>query len=408
MTSSHDTRLIEEGAASIELASLRDAARQEPFDVIVIGGGQAGLSVGYHLSRAGARFVILDAHQRVGDAWRQRWDSLRLFTPAKFDGLDGMPFPATRNDFPTKDEMADYLESYARRFRLPVRTGVRVERLFERAGRYVVKAGSLELEASQVVVAMAKYQRAKVPGFARSLSPDITQLHALDYRNPSQLEAGGVLLVGAGNTGADIALETARAGHHTWLAGRDVGQVPFRPERFVGRNLVMPVLFRVLFRHVLTVDTRIGRKARRAVLTRGGVRIRVKSSDLSAAGIEQAPRVVGVREGKPLLEDGRTLAVSNVIWCTGFHPGFDWIDLPVLDRHGHPNHLQGVAEGRPGLFFVGLPFLYSLSSSMIHGVGRDAARIVAAIQSRLQHTVRQPLAARRAFSDGTNVGPESA
>jgi putative flavoprotein involved in K+ transport len=381
---SQAAHLVEEGAAATQLprrVAPPVTAKRETFDVIVIGGGQAGLSVGYHLARAGARFVILDANERVGDGWRKRWDSLRLFTPAKFDGLDGMPFPGPRNYFPTKDEMASYLETYAHRFKLPVRSGVRVERLFKRGARYVVAAGDLELEADHVVVAMAKYQRATVPAFAVALSNDITQLHSADYRNPGQLRPGGVVLVGAGNSGADIALDVARAGHKTWMAGRDTGQLPFRPERFFGRNFFMPLLLRLVFRHVLTVKTPMGRKVRPVLLSQGGPRIRVKASDLAAARVERAPRVVGVRDGQPLLDDGRTLAVTNVIWCSGFHPGFDWIELPIFDEHGEPRHRSGVIEGQPGLFFVGLPFLHSMSSSMIHGVGRDAARIVATIRS---------------------------
>ena len=382
MPSSEATRLIEEGAASIELATPpRRAVVPEVFDVLVIGGGQAGLSAGYHLARAGARFVILEAQEGVGQAWRKRWDSLRLFTPAKYDGLDGMPFPAPRNYFPTKDEMASYLETYARHFRLPVRTGVRVERLFERGGRYVAQAGNREFEAAQVVVAMAKYQRPQLPRFASSLSADITQLHSTDYRNLGQLQPGAVLLVGAGNSGADIALEIARGGHKTWIAGRDNGELPFRPERFLGRNVFMPLLLGLVFRHVLTIKTPLGRKVRTALLTKGGPRIRVKTRDLSAAGVERAPRVVGVRDGKPLLEDGRTLTVGNLIWCTGFHPGFDWIELPIFDERGDPKHRGGVVTGQPGLYFLGLPFLHSMSSSMVQGVGRDAARIVAAIKS---------------------------
>jgi putative flavoprotein involved in K+ transport len=184
MTANDATQLIEEGALAMQLVGrvpLSAASTSESFDVIVIGAGQAGLSVGYHLARTGARFLILDANERVGDSWRNRWDSLRLFTPAKFDGLDGMPFPASRNYFPTKDEMANYLEAYALHFRLPVRSGVRVERLFKRGSRYIVKAGALELETGQVVVAMAKYQRAKVPEFAADLSSDIVQLHSNGY-----------------------------------------------------------------------------------------------------------------------------------------------------------------------------------------------------------------------------------
>jgi len=332
------------------------------------------------LARAGVRFVILDASEHVGDSWRKRWSSLRLFTPAKYDGLDGMPFPAPRNYFPTKDEMADYLESYAQRFRLPVRSGVRVERLFKRGDRYVARAGHIEFEAARVVVAMAKYQTPNVPPFASSLRHDITHLHAHEYRSPAQLQPGGVVLVGAGNTGADLALESSRTGHETWMAGRDTGEIPVRPEGFVGRNLIMPLLLGFVFRHVLTVKTPAGRKARHAVLTKGGPRIRVKASDLAAANVQRVPRVTGVRNGLPLLEDGRTLDVKNVIWCSGFDAGFDWIDLPVLDEHGYPKHESGVVTDHPGLYFLGLPFLHSMSSSMIGGVGRDAARIAKAMR----------------------------
>lgn len=199
----------------------------EDFHTIVIGAGQAGLSVGYHLAKRHRPFVILDANERVGDSWRQRWDSLRLFTPAMFCGLAGMPFPAPRYSFPTKDEMADYLEAYAERFELPVRTGTRVDRLTRNGNRFVVTAGDQTLKADNVVVAMANYQHPKVPAFADRLDPRIVALHSMEYRNPGQLRDGPVLLVGAGNSGAEIALELA-AHHETWIAGRDVGAIPFR------------------------------------------------------------------------------------------------------------------------------------------------------------------------------------
>jgi putative flavoprotein involved in K+ transport len=373
MTPSEATYFIEEGTASIQLTRRRP---DPAFDVIVIGGGQAGLSAGYHLARTGARFVILESNARIGDSWRQRWDSLRLFTPAKFSGLDGMPFPAPRNYFPTKDEMADYLEAYASHFRLPVRTGVRVQRLFKRGTHYVVAADGVELEAAQVIVAMAKYQQPKIPAFAASLASDITQLHSMDYRNPGQLQPGSVLLVGDGNSGADIALELARSGRETWLAGGDSGEVPFRPERFWGRNVLGPLLLGFVFRHVLTVKTPIGRKARPAILAKGAPRIRVKGRDLVAAGVRRVPRVIGVRKSQLLLDDANKLDVRNIIWCCGFHPGFDWIDLPIFDAAGDPRHDCGAIPEQPGLYFVGLPFQYAMSSGMIHGVGRDAKRIV--------------------------------
>jgi putative flavoprotein involved in K+ transport len=378
------TRFVEEGAALMELArrpsppTARDARGREAFDVIVVGAGQAGLSVGYHLARHGLRFVILDAGERIGDPWRKRWDSLRLFTPARFDGLDGMPFPAPPDSFPTKDEMADYLEAYARRFSLPVRTGVTAEHLRKEEGRYVVRARGRELEAAQVVVAMANYQRPRVPAFARELRGDIVQLHSCEYRNPSQLREGAVLLVGAGNSGSEIAMELARR-HRVFMSGRDTGHVPFRIEGFAGRVLLVRLVLKGLFHHVLTVKTPIGRRVRPTVVAQGGPLIRVKPRDLVAAGVERVPRTADVDEGRPRLADGRVLDVTNVVWCTGFHPGFSWIDLPIFDERGEPRHESGRVESEPGLYFVGLHFLHAMSSAMIHGVGRDAARIAAAI-----------------------------
>ncbi len=358
----------------------------EPHRVhtIIVGGGQAGLSVGYHLARRGLPFVILEANERIGDSWRTRWDSLRLFTPACFDGLAGMPFPAPAHSFPTKDEMADYLEAYAARFELPVRTGVKVDRLSRREGRYVVSAGDEQLEAENVVVAMATYQSRRVPPFARELDSGVVQLHSSEYRNPSQLREGGVLVVGAGNSGAEIALEVARAGHPTWMSGRDVGHIPFRIEGLAARVLLARLVLRFVFHRVLTTGTPMGRKVRPKVVSRGGPLIRVKPEDLASAGIERVPRVVGVRDGLPVLDGNRLLSAANVIWCTGFHPGFSWIDLPVFGQDGEPMHERGVVASEPGLYFVGLHFLYALSSTMIHGVGRDAEHIAKTIAARMR------------------------
>ena len=392
MHTGNTTQLIEEGSAAIQLTQPKAFVPgvREVFDVIVIGAGQAGLSVGYHLSRVeSTRFVILDANARIGDSWRKRWDSLRLFTPARFDGLDGLPFPAAATYFPTKDEMANYLEAYATRFRLPVRRGVRVERLFKRDGRYVVRTGSQELEAPQVVIAMGKYQRPRLAEFSSELSSTITQLHSSAYRNLSQLQPGGILLAGAGNSGADIALEAARSGRKVWLAGRNVGEVPFRPESRLGLKVMQPLVLRFVFHRLLSVRTPLGRRARPALLHSAGPLIRVKSRDLAAAGVRRVPRVVGVRDGLPLLEDGQTLSVGNVIWCTGFQPGFDWIDLPVFADDGEPRHCSGVVGSQPGLYFVGLHFLHAMSSGMVHGVGRDARRIAERIKCQSAKCPRQ-------------------
>jgi putative flavoprotein involved in K+ transport len=351
-------------------------------NTVVIGGGQAGLSVGHHLARRGVDFLILDASARVGDTWRHRWDSLRLFTPARHAGLDGMPFPAPPFSFPTKDEMADYLEAYARKFALPVRSGVSVDRLSRQGDRFAVAAGGARFEAENAVVAMANYQRPRVPPFAGELDPAIVQVHSLDYRRPAQLRRGDVLVVGAGNSGAEIALD-AVAGHRTWLAGRDTGHVPFRIEGLASRLVLSRLVLRVVFHRVLSLATPIGRRARPKMLHRAAPLIRTRPRDLAAAGVVRVPRVVGARGGLPVLEDGRALDVANVVWCTGYDPGFSWIDLPVFGPDGDPQHESGIVAAEPGLYFVGLHFLYAFSSEMIHGVGRDAARIAEAVAARV-------------------------
>ena len=359
------------------------------IQTIVIGGGQAGLSVGYHLAKRDLPFVILDANLRTGDAWRNRWDSLRLFSPARYSGLPGMRFPAPGSSFPTKEQMADYLVDYATRFGLPVRNGISVDRLWREGGRFVMSAGNQLFESENVVVAMANYQVPYTPVFARELDPGIVQIHSHAYRNPSQLQEGGVLVVGVGNSGGDIAIEVART-HPTWLSGKESGYIPWRIETFLARNLLVR-LVRFAGHHVLSVNTPIGRKLRPRLLRQAAPLVRVKPQDLLEAGIERVARTVGVEAGLPLLADGRVLRVRNVIWCTSYQHGFPWIDLPIYgDNGGHePVHEQGVVPNVPGLYFVGLHFLYAMSSATLIGVGRDAGRIVGVLASRVRSGPRE-------------------
>lgn len=350
------------------------------IDTIVIGGGQAGLSVGYHLKQQGQRFLILDASRTIGEAWRRRWDSLRLFTPARYAGLPGMPFPAPGDAYPTKEDVANYLESYATNFDLPVRTGVRVDSVSKENGRFVVSAGSDQFEAVNLVVAMSDYQVPRVPDFAAELAPAIKQLHSHNYRNPSQLPKGDVLVVGAGNSGADIAMDLVKT-HHTFMAGRESGVIPFPLDSFLTRHLLVR-LVRFAFHHVLTVKTPIGRRARPKILGQAAPLVRVKPKTLLAAGVERVPRVAGVRDGKPMLADGRVLDVNSVIWCTGYKPGFSWINLPIFDERGRPKHESGIVREIPGMYFVGLHYLYAMSSATLLGVGRDAERIVKEVARR--------------------------
>ncbi|WP_245278985.1 flavin-containing monooxygenase [Mesorhizobium loti] len=365
----------------------RPAPGEEHFDVIIIGAGQSGLSVGCHLARKGVKFVILEGRERVGDAWRSRWDSLRLFTPARYDGLAGMPFPADRFAFPTKDEMADYLEAYARKFSLPVRTGVKVDEVARLDGRYVVTAGRTRYSSDHVVIASASYQKPKVPDFAALLDPSIRQFHSSAYKNQAQLDPGGVLLVGAGNSGAEIAMDLAPT-HQTWLAGRHPGNIPVAYNGYFAMRLVLPVVFRFVFHRLLTVDTPMGRKAKSGQLSHGLPLIRVKPRDLDEAGVRRVSRVAGARDGKPLLDDGRTLDVTNVIWCTGFKAGLDWIKLPIFDDNGRVKQYRGAVEGEPGLYVCGLHFQHSPSSTMIHGAARDASYVAGKISERMRAAAR--------------------
>ncbi|HEU4643279.1 MAG TPA: NAD(P)-binding domain-containing protein [Gemmatimonadaceae bacterium] len=372
------------------MSSIQDPER---VGTVVIGGGQSGLSVGYHLARRRIPFVILEGNARVGDSWRQRWDSLHLFTPARYDGLAGMPFPGDPGAFPTKDEMAAYLETYAARFALPVRTSTRATRLVRQGDRYLVTTTRGQLLAEQVVVAMASYQKPRIPAFAAELDPRIAQLHSSEYRSPAQLRHGPVLIVGAGNSGADIAVEIARRGHETWMSGRDTGHVPFRLDSFLARHLLVPFLFRVVFHRVLTTSTPIGRRLRPKVIARGGPLIRVTPADLAAARVQRVPRTIGAQHGMPVLDDGRVLDAATVIWCTGFHPGFSWIGLPIFGADGEPAQERGIVAGAPGLYFVGLHFLHAMSSTMIHGVERDARHVAEAVARRVRSTTADPLAA---------------
>jgi putative flavoprotein involved in K+ transport len=356
------------------------------YDTIVIGGGQAGLSVGHHLAKRNQRFLILDENERVGDSWRKRWDSLRLFTPARFNGLPGMPFDTPKWSFPTKDEMADYLEAYARRFSLPVRTGAQVESLTQEDGRFALEVGDQRLEATNVVVATGAHRVAKLPAVAHELDPRIVQLHSSEYRNPAQLQEGSVLVVGVGNSGAEIAYELAES-RPVLLAGAAKGEIPV--PHGSRRSRVAFRAIRFLGHHVVRTDTRIGRKLGPKLVAKGPPLIRRRERDLASVGVERVARVAGVLDGLPLLENNRVVDVPNILWCTGFRTDFGWIDLPAFDEDGRPLHERGVVESVPGLYFAGLLFQYSLSSDVLPNGGRDAEYVARHLTGRELSPIRK-------------------
>lgn len=343
------------------------------YDAIVIGAAQAGLSAGRELSRRGKRFLLLDADRRVGDGWRRRWDSLRLFTPARYSGLPGLPFPGPRYHLPSRDEVAEYLERYAAHFELPIRLGSRVRAVRRGGAGFLVETQGETFEAANVIVATGPFQQPRIPAFAGQLTPGIVQRHSSSYRNPAALPAGDVLVVGAGNSGAQIALELAQT-RRVVLAGRDTGSLP---RRLLGRDIydwIWPTILRA------STDSLVGRRLASRMVG-GDPLVGISRGDFAAAGVTRAGRVGGVREGQPLLEDGTALGVRTVIWATGFGPDLSWLELPVLDPAGRPLHRRGISPV-PGLYFLGQRLQAHLGSSLIGGVGRDAHEVVAHIAVR--------------------------
>jgi putative flavoprotein involved in K+ transport len=267
----------------LEISEGRSQLKAERFDTVVIGGGQAGLAMGYYLKERQRGFTILDAGgDRIGDTWRRRWDSLRLFTPAALSGLPGIPFPSPGGYFPTKDETADYLEEYARKFDLPVRLGRRVDSLRREGDGYLLSAGEERYVAENVVVATGPYHTPRIPDFAQWLDPSITQLHSSAYRNPDQMPEGDVLVVGAGNSGAEISVELA-ATRKTYLSGRDTGHLPGGvPQRSLPRYILFGLFVGSWILVRFTVDTRLGQKGREFNRSQGAPLVRVTPSSVGA------------------------------------------------------------------------------------------------------------------------------
>jgi putative flavoprotein involved in K+ transport len=361
------------------------------IETVIVGAGQAGLATGYHLQRRGRPFVILDSGSRVGDNWRRQWDTLKLYSPAQYDSLPGLAFPARKWTFPGKDEVGDYLEAYAPRFELPVTLETKVLTLERDGARYLVTTARGRYRCDDVVVATGTFGRTPaIPAIADQLDPAILQMHSSEYRRPAQLRDGRVLVVGARHSGADIAFETTQT-HPTILAGRDCGQIPPRIDS-LGMHLVFPVLL-FAWRHVVTRRTPNGRKAMPHIRSHGGPMLRVKRSDLADRGVERiTSRIEEVRDGLPVV-DGVPRDVANVVWATGFQHSFDWIRLPIIGADGYPRETRGVVDEAPGLFFCGLSFQYSFSSMLITGAGHDAAYVADRIVARQQQSAGVPVAA---------------
>jgi len=343
---------------------------KDRWDTIVIGAGQAGLAVSYYLKKAGIDHIVLDSNSRTGDTWRNRWDSLKLFTPAEHDSLPGLPFPAPRGTFPGKEEMASYLENYADKFKLPVAAGIKVKKLISKNSHMVLEHSGGVLSAEKVVVATGTNPVPNIPKFAKDIAPEINQIHSSQYKNPDSLPDSETLVVGCGTSGAEIAIELAGT-RPVKISGKPTPHIPDAVLKYLGE----PYWWFVS--NIVTVKTPIGRKAKKSILKGGAPLIRISVKHLEKAGVERLPKVKGINNGLPVLENGRTVSVSNIVWATGYKPDFSWIDAGenIFDDKGWPVTQRGVPAVK-NLFFAGMLFQYGLTSGLVGGVGRDAEFIV--------------------------------
>jgi putative flavoprotein involved in K+ transport len=342
----------------------------EHYDVAVIGAGQAGLAIGYFLARRGQRFVILDGADAIGAAWRERWDSLVLFTPRRHDNLPGLPFPGDPDGYPTRDEVTAYLEQYADTFELPIELGIKVHSLTKDGAKFVLELGNRTIDANQVVVATGPFQTPRTPEFAGALAPEVFQTHSAGYRNPSDVPVGTVLVVGGGNTGFQIAKELA-ATHtvHLSVGGR---QTPL-PQRLLGQDIFWWLVTTRLLK--ATVDSRLGQKLRGRDTLIGSSPRAIKRH-----GVQLKPRASSASGRTVTFADGSELTVDAVIWASGFGVDHSWIHPPVTGDDGHLRHQRGVSD-TPGLYFLGLQWQHTRGSALLGWVKDDAEYIAERISA---------------------------
>jgi putative flavoprotein involved in K+ transport len=347
-----------------------DSTATKRYEVVVVGGGQAGLAMGYFLAQQGRDFTILEAAEEPAAAWRERWDSLKLFTPVRYNSLPGLAFPGDPDSYPGRDDVAGYLTDYARHFELPVERGSRVRSVRKPNGSYLVELDDRTYEADQVVIATGPFHTPRVPLIAERLDTEVIQLHSSDYRSPVDIPEGTVLVVGGGNTGFQIAEELADSHEvHMSIGSR---QTPL-PQRILGRDLFWYLDATGLIRK--TKDSRIGRR-----LSGRDKLIGSSPRAIRRRGVRLHPRAVAAEGSTVSFEDGTRVDARSVVWATGFGVDHSFIDLPVFDDRGHLVHQRGVTES-PGLYFLGLTWQHTRGSALLGWVKDDAEFIAREISA---------------------------
>lgn len=337
------------------------------LDTIVIGAGQAGLAMGYFLKKSNRTFLLLDKNKRIGDSWRNRYDSLILFTPRSHSALPGLQLLGDKHGYPTKDELADYLENYSNQFDIPVKLKTSVKSLSKIDGIFHVLTENSELyKAKNIVVASGPFQQPFYPKFSKEIPDEVFQIHAADYRNPGQLNEGSTVVVGGGNSGMQIAVELS-PDREVYLS---LGKKPkYLSYEILGKSIFW--WFGVLGISKLTIDSKLGQ-----LLKRNDPIIGTESKALiKSKRIKLLPRATGFKEDK-MIFGNQSFKPNNIIWATGYRPDYQWIHIPhIFDTYGNPIHNRGVTS-EPGLYFLGLSWQYRRGSALLLGVGDDAKYLV--------------------------------
>ena len=369
---------MSEGAHELQLP----AEQAADFEVVVIGAGQAGLTMGYYLAQQGRRFVVLERSDSVASAWRERWESLTLFTSRRYSALPGLPFPGDPDGYPTRDEVIEYLERYAKTFELPIEFNSNVRRLSREDGRFVLEVDGRTITVDQVVVATGPFQTPFIPKLAEDLAPEVWQAHSTGYQRPSDVPEGTVLVVGGGNTGFQIAKELSSTRKVILSVG--TRQKPL-PQRVAGRDLFWWLTKTGLIHK--TVDSRLGQRLKDRDTLIGSSPRELKRH----YGVELKPRAIAASGRTVRFEDGGEVEVDAVIWATGYRPDYSWIDLPIFDEDGRLRHRRGVTDV-PGLYFLGITWQWTRGSALIGWVKDDAGFIAQEIAAHRERAGRDRLA----------------
>jgi putative flavoprotein involved in K+ transport len=338
------------------------------YDVIIIGGGQAGLSIGYFLKNCNLSFIILEKTSEIGEVWRNRYDSLKLFTPRYFSSLPGLNLSGNPNNYPTKDEIADYLSKYAATFSLPIQTDTTVEGLYKLKEGFKVITNRGELTTNIVVVATGPFQKPFLPEISNSLSDKVLQIHSSKYKNPLQLNNGSVLVVGGGNSGAQIAVELSKEREVFLSIGH---QMKFLPQDIGKKSIFW--YFNKLGIYSASYKTMVGKFIKNQPDPIFGMELKKL---INSGKIKLKTRTVSVENDTIEFDDNSSLRTNNIVWSTGFKMDYSWIKITeALNEKGMPLHQRGVTQ-IAGLYFLGIPWQFSRGSALIQGVGTDANHLI--------------------------------